>query len=82
LWGFPTNGFDTVPTCYNESFTDETTVTVTHNLNTLNVIVQVYSNNNEQIIPDDITTTSVNIVTVTFNSSQTGRIIIMGCEDS
>jgi hypothetical protein len=84
LWGFPEGGFDVIPTCFNQTFTDTTSVTITHNLNTLNVIVQVYNNDSPplQILPDTISVTSVNVVTVTFNTQQTGHAVVMACENS
>jgi len=84
LWGFPTGGFDRVPTCYNETFSAANTWTVNHNLNTLNVIVQVYNTGGipAQLIPDRIVTTDANTVTVQFNVAQTGRVVVMACENS
>jgi hypothetical protein len=84
LWNFPANGFDAVPTCFNQSFTDSTSETVTHNLNTQNVIVQVYNNDASpmQILPDQIAITDANTVTVTFNTEQSGHIVVIACENS
>jgi len=84
LWGFPTNGFSSVPTCYNETFTNQTSVAANHALNTSNVIVQVYDNESPpaQILPDMIVITDANNVTVSFNRQQSGRIVIMACENS
>jgi hypothetical protein len=82
LWNFPVGGFDVIPICFNQTVTDQRVVTVTHNLNTINVIVQAYNSAGEQIIPDNITTTSANVVTVRFNVNQTGRIVVIGCENS
>jgi hypothetical protein len=85
LWNFPTGGFDRIPTCFNQSFSNSTSVTVTHNLNTLNVIVQVYDNSSDpaiQITPDKVVATDVNTTTISFNVSQTGYVVVMACEDS
>jgi hypothetical protein len=82
LWGFPAQGFDLIPTCYNETFGSLTTWTVTHNLNTTNVIVQVYDSNAAQLFPDSITATDANTVTVTFNIAQAGDVVVMACENS
>lgn len=82
LWNFPAQGFDRIPTCYNESFTSETQLAVTHSLNTINTIVQVYDSNDHQLIPDRIVTTDANTVTIQFNVSTTGRVVVMACENS
>lgn len=63
---------------YKEDFADETTLTVTHNLADAQPIVQVYDNNNEQIIPDTIDVVDQNTVDITFASSTTGFVVIHG----
>jgi len=84
LWGFPTNGFDTIPTCYSETFTSVSSITATHNLNTQNVIVQVYDNESppNQVFPDSIALTDADNVTVAFNTTQSGRVVVIACENS
>ena len=84
LWGFPTNGFDSIPTCFNETFSAQTSVVVNHALNTSNVIVQVYDNASppNQVLPDQVAITDADNVTVSFNTTQSGRIVIMACENS
>lgn len=54
-----------------------TTWTVTHNLNTSYPIVQVYGSSNEVIIPDSAIATDANTVTLTFNTSLTGKCSII-----
>lgn len=58
------------------------TWTVTHNLNTSNVVVDVYQNSTNSSVEVDIVTTSANVVTLTFNStSLTGseyRVVVIG----
>jgi hypothetical protein len=58
------------------------TWTVTHNLNTSNVVVDVYQNSTNASVEVDIVTTSANVVTLTFNSaSLTGseyRAVVIG----
>lgn len=52
---------------------------VTHNLNTLDVIVQVVENSTGDTVYTDVARTSVNVVTVTFNTAPTTdqyRIVI------
>ena len=60
------------------SFTSQTSVTFTHNLNDNTCLVQVIDNNGDNIIPTRIRRTSANVVTVTFGTSQTGTIIVVG----
>jgi hypothetical protein len=84
LWDFPTNGFNALAKCYNETFASANLWTATHNLNTSNVVVQVYNNASPpaQILPDQIVTTNANVVSVRFNVAQAGSVVIMGCIDS
>lgn len=81
LWGFPSNGFSNIPQCYAATFTAATSWTATHNLNTEDVIVMVLDDSSPRvgIIPDLVTITDSNTVTVSFNVAQAGRIIITGC---
>jgi len=81
LWGFPANGFSHFPQCFAKTFTPTTTWTVTHSLNTADVSVSVFDDSTPRvaIIPDSIAITNVNTVTITFNTSQGGRVIIVAC---
>ena len=58
------------------------TWTVTHNLNTSNVIVETYQNSTNASVEVDVVTTNANVVTLTFNSaSLTGseyRVVVIG----
>jgi hypothetical protein len=45
------------------------TWTVTHNLNTSNVIVETYQNSSNASVEVDVVTTNANVVTLTFNSA-------------
>ena len=58
-----------------ETFTNVTTKAVTHGFGTKNIIVQVYEGDNV-INPVSISTTSSNVVTVTFGTPRSGRIVI------
>lgn len=82
LWGFPANGFPTtLSRLYAETFAAlSSTWTVTHNLGTTDVVVQVYdaSSPRRQVIPDKIEQTNTNTVTVTFNSPTGGRVLVIG----
>lgn len=59
-----------------DTFTSVTTKVVTHNFGTKDVIVTVYNNSDEQILPSTITTTNTNSVTVTFDTATTGRVVV------
>jgi len=61
-----------------ETFTSQTSVTVTHNLGDANPVVQVYNGSAEQMTPDAITVNDGNSVTVTFTSSTSGFIVVHG----
>ena len=58
------------------TFTSATTSSVTHNFGTKNVIVSVYDNNDEQIIPSTVRLTSNNAVEVHLGSSTTGKVVV------
>jgi len=59
-----------------KSFTNQSTWVVDHNLNTINAIVQVYDNDNYQIIPQTLRITDNNTVTVTFESARSGYVVV------
>ena len=60
---------------YRQTFTNQSTWTVSHNLNTQYVLVQAYDSANQQIVPQTITLTDANTVTITFPSNETGYAI-------
>lgn len=59
-----------------DTFTSVTTKTVTHNFGTKNVLVSVYNNSDQLILPATLTTTDTNTVDVTFDSATSGRIVV------
>lgn len=59
-----------------DNFSNATSHTATHNFNTKNVLVQVYTSNDELIIPSSILTNTVNTVRVTFPEALTGRVVV------
>lgn len=67
--------------CYSETFGAGTSVVITHNLGTTDLIVNVYDTSSPrlQIFPDDIEATDANTVTLSFNSPQAGRVVVIGC---
>mgnify|MGYP001260745054 FL=1 len=67
--------------CFAATFGAATTWTATHNLASSDVSVMVFDDSTPRvaIIPDGIEITSTNIVTVTFNVAQGGRVVILAC---
>jgi len=59
-----------------DTFSSVTSKAITHNFGTKNVIVSVYDSNDQVIIPASITTTNVNVVTVTFATATSGRVVV------
>ena len=58
------------------TFTSATTSSVTHNFGTKNVIVSVYDDKDEQIIPSTVRLTSTNAVEVHLGSSTSGKVVV------
>jgi hypothetical protein len=61
---------------YTQSFTNQSTWTVNHNLNTQYVIVQVYDTAFDEVIPQNIDLTSNNTVTITFPTLESGTAVV------
>jgi hypothetical protein len=59
-----------------QTFSNETSLTVTHNFGSKNVLATVYNSADEQIIPGSVTTTSGDVVTITFDTATSGRVIV------
>ena len=59
-----------------DNFSNATSHTATHNFNTKNVLVQVYTTNDELIIPSSILTNTVNTIRVTFPEAVSGRVVV------
>ena len=61
------------------SFSAITSGLFTHNLGTMDVIVQVYDNGSPrlQLLPDQIRVENSNQVSVLFNTPQSGRVVII-----
>ena len=68
-----------VAVCRAADFTDQTAITLQHNLDTENLIVQVHDDAGEVVIPDSVTLTDNNSVDVTFNRQRSGRVVAIGC---
>lgn len=61
-----------------QTFTAQTSVTIAHNLSSLNVIVQCYDSANRAIETNSVTVNDSNTVAVTFQAAQTGRCVVNG----
>jgi hypothetical protein len=59
-----------------KSFTNSSTWVVTHNLNTLNPIAQVYDSSDYQIIPQSLRITDSNTITITFPAQESGYVVV------
>lgn len=57
-------------------FTSQTSVTVSHNFGTKNIMVTVYDDNDYQILPSEVHANTDNTVVVTFASATTGTAIV------
>lgn len=61
-----------------QTFSSVNTVTVVHNFATTATMVQVRDGNELVIIPDSIDASDSNQVVVNFNTSRSGRVIVLG----
>jgi len=59
-----------------QEFIDEEIINVTHNLNTSSPIVQVYDDENDQIIPENIRIINENTVRVSFPIPTSGKVVV------
>jgi len=58
------------------SFDTQSTIAVTHNFNTKNILVSVYGTNDAQIIPSSVTLTDNNTATIVLSSAQSGYAVV------
>jgi hypothetical protein len=58
------------------SFDNQSTIAVTHNFNTKNVLVSVYGTNDSQIIPASVTLTNNNTATIVLSSAGSGYVVV------
>ena len=58
------------------SFATQSSVTVTHNFNSKNVLVSVYGTDDSQIIPSSVTLTDLNTATIGLSSAQSGYVVV------
>ena len=62
---------------YVTSFSSVSSVTVTHNLGSKDVMVMCYDSSDAMFWPSSIVTTSTSVVTITFSSSRSGRVVVL-----
>ncbi len=62
---------------FTTSFTNVSSVTVTHNLGSKDVMVMCYDSADEMFWPSSIVTTSTSVVTITFAANRTGRVVVL-----
>lgn len=61
---------------YSQSFTSQTSVTLTHNAGTTAVVIECYDGSGNAIIPQNVVLTDANNAVVTFGASQTGKCVV------
>jgi len=66
-----------IDTYVHEQNAASTTWTITHSLGEENIVLQVYNDSNDMIIPDTVTPTDTNEIVMTFGTAITGRAILM-----
>ena len=59
-----------------DTFSNATSKTVTHNFGTKNVIVQVFDNADKMLLPQEVTTTNNNQVSINLAESTSGRVVV------
>ena len=57
-------------------FTSVSSKSVIHNFGTKDVIVMVYDNSDQQVVPSSVTTTNIDTVDITFFTNTTGRVVV------
>lgn len=65
--------------CFSETFTNVTSTTLNHNLSSTEIIIDVFDGSNNQMLPDGVNIVDADNVTITFNSPQTGKAVIVAC---
>ena len=58
------------------TFTDSSSVTISHNFNTRNILVVVYDNQNNQVLPQNVNTSNLDQVVITLSSAQSGTVVV------
>ena len=59
-----------------DTFTNTLTKVVSHNFSSKNLVISIYDQNDNQIIPANVNLTDLNTVTITFNQLSTGTVVV------
>ena len=59
-----------------DTFTSTLTKVVSHNFSSKNLVISIYDQNDNQIIPANVNLTNLNSVTITFNQLSTGTVVV------
>ena len=59
-----------------DTFTNTLTKVVNHNFSSKNLVISIYDQNDNQIIPANVNLTDLNTVTITFNQLSTGTVVV------
>jgi len=59
-----------------DTFSNTATKTVNHGFNTKNILVNVYTSDDEMIIPSSVNTISSGSVRITFDTPRSGRVVV------
>jgi len=65
--------------CFAADFTGITASTITHNLGTTNVVIDVFDASDNQMHPDAVSIIDINNISLAFNTPQTGKVVIVAC---
>jgi hypothetical protein len=58
------------------TFTNSSSITISHNFNTRNILVAVYDNQNNQVLPQNVNTSNLDQVVITLSSEQSGTVVV------
>ena len=58
------------------SFDNQSTITVTHNFESKNIIISVYDLNDSQLIPQSVTLTDLNTATIVLSGNHSGFVVV------
>ena len=58
------------------SYSDSDDITVTHNFNTYNILIQVFDDNRNVIIPENISLPTLNTANITLSAPKSGYVVI------
>ena len=60
------------------AFTSATSVTFTHNLGTVDITFAVWDAGGNQLLPQSVVVTSINVLTLGFGVAVSGRVVVIG----